>query len=140
MNTVTFSKEENEKFKNVLTQGLEDGTYETTIKNIKVISIVSGRNLIADFFEPQNKIIKTIFISMEPDKFIFLKPFLEKLGLSPDIEQECQKLIGKEAQIALITKTTDSGKKYQNVYLNRILSEKTILSDDVPDFDMPSDF
>lgn len=139
-----FTEEENKRFKEFSSE-LEDGNHIVEIKKIKVVSTKAGRNLVIEFIEPESKLLKTLFLSMESDKYIYLKANLVKMGIPPgidlnEIEQEAQKLVGREAEIGLVTKISDSGKKYQNIYLNRVLSERTVLSEEIPDFDVPSDF
>ncbi len=126
---ITFTKEETEAFKNTSEFALKDGDYSVEIRKIKIIKSNLGRNLLLEFFEPFEKVIKTLFVSMERDKFINLKAFLIKLGMNPDIdlnniETEAQSLIGSEAEISLVTKDAESGKKYQNIYFNKIIQKK----------------
>lgn len=127
-----FTEQENREFRE-LKEGLDDGNHIVEIKKVKVIKIKTGRNLILEFMEPESQIIKTLFLSMEKPNLQYLKAFLIKVGLSPDmdlnhVEEKCQELVGRDAEISLVTKISDSGKRYQNIYLNRLLMEKEAIT------------
>lgn len=128
-----FTQEENKRFREFSSE-LGDGNHIVEIRKIKVVSTKTGRNLLMEFIEPESKLLKTMFISMEGDKYIYLKANLVKMGISPeidlnDIEKKAQELVGRNAEIGIVTKVSDSGKKYQNIYFNRLVMEKETLSD-----------
>ena len=128
-----FTQEENKRFREFSSE-LGDGNHIVEIRKIKVVSTKTGRNLLMEFIEPESKLLKTMFLSMEPDKYIYLKANLVKMGISPeidlnDIEKKAQELVGRNAEIGIVTKVSDSGKKYQNIYFNRLVMEKETLSD-----------
>lgn len=129
-----FTQEENKRFREFSSE-LGDGNHIVEIRKIKVVSTKTGRNLLMEFIEPESKLLKTMFISMEGDKYVYLKANLVKMGISPeidlnDIEKKAQELVGRNAEIGIVTKVSDSGKKYQNIYFNRLVMEKEILSED----------
>lgn len=128
-----FTQEENKRFREFSSE-LGDGNHIVEIRKIKVVSTKTGRNLLMEFIEPESKLLKTMFISMEGDKYVYLKANLVKMGISPeidlnDIEKKAQELVGRNAEIGIVTKVSDSGKKYQNIYFNRLVMEKETLSD-----------
>lgn len=128
-----FTQEENKRFREFSSE-LGDGNHIVEIRKIKVVSTKTGRNLLMEFIEPESKLLKTMFLSMEGDKYIYLKANLVKMGISPeidlnDIEKKAQELVGRNAEIGIVTKVSDSGKKYQNIYFNRLVMEKETLSD-----------
>lgn len=128
-----FTQEENKRFREFSSE-LGDGNHIVEIRKIKVVSTKTGRNLLMEFIEPESKLLKTMFISMEGDKYVYLKANLVKMGISPeidlnDIEKKAQELVGRNAEIGVVTKVSDSGKKYQNIYFNRLVMEKETLSD-----------
>jgi len=130
-----FTQEENKRFREFSSE-LGDGNHIVEIRKIKVVSTKTGRNLLMEFIEPESKLLKTMFLSMEGDKYIYLKANLVKMGISPeidlnDIEKKAQELVGRNAEIGIVTKVSDSGKKYQNIYFNRLVMEKETLSDGV---------
>lgn len=130
-----FTQEENKRFREFSSE-LGDGNHIVEIRKIKVVSTKTGRNLLMEFIEPESKLLKTMFLSMEGDKYVYLKANLVKMGISPeidlnDIEKKAQELVGRNAEIGIVTKVSDSGKKYQNIYFNRLVMEKETLSDGV---------